>query len=147
MIKITFLDGSVREYANLRHADLRYADFRFADLRYVNLQFADLRYANLRSADLRNSDLQFADLRNSDLQFANLQDANLQFANLQDADLDYSSWGLSCKTLKVKIDKRLEAQLLYHVISISVDRSIYSQDLLDFANTFHRVEECGKLAK
>jgi len=91
-VKIKFLDGSEKEFENLRGADLR-----FANLQYVNLRGADLRGANLRDAVLRDavlsdavlSDaiLQFADLQFADLQRANLRDANLQYADLQRANL------------------------------------------------------------
>ena len=66
-MKISFKDGSEKDFANLRNANLRNAD-----LRNANLRNADLRYANLRAADLS-----YADLRNADLSYANLSAANL----------------------------------------------------------------------
>ena len=66
-MKISFKDGSEKDFANLRNANLRNAD-----LRNANLRNADLRYANLSAADLS-----YADLRNADLSYANLSAANL----------------------------------------------------------------------
>ena len=48
---------------------------------------------------------------------ADLSFADLHSANLHNVDLDYSCWGFSCKTLSVKIDKRIAIQLLYHTIA------------------------------
>ena len=118
--------------------DLRGADLRGANLRGANLSGADLRGANLRGANLSGADLSRADLRG----------ANLRGANLSGADLDYSCWPLWCGSLKVKTDKRLACQLAYHLCSMQCDDEEYIKmrnSILDFANQFHRVEECGRL--
>ena len=82
----------------------------------ANLRIADLRNANLRNANLRNADLRIADLQVADLQGADLRNANLQGADLQGADLDFSS-GISfrCGGTKIKGDRRLFAQMVYHL--------------------------------
>lgn len=70
--------------------------------------------------------------------------------NLQGADLDFSCLPLRCGGLKWKIDKRLAAQLTYHLCSMQCDDSEYIKmrnSILDFANKFHRVNECGYLEK
>jgi uncharacterized protein YjbI with pentapeptide repeats len=54
-MKIKFLDGTKKEFANLRDAYLRLADLRDAYLRLADLRGADLRLANLRGADLRGA--------------------------------------------------------------------------------------------
>ncbi len=69
-------------------------------------------------------------------------------ANLRGANLDYSCWPLWCGSLNVKVDTRIAAQLAYHFCSLDCDDPKYiaaRNAILDYANTFHRVDECGKL--
>ena len=69
-------------------------------------------------------------------------------ANLNGADLDYSCYPLWCGSLHIKADKRLACQLAYHLCSLQCDDADYIKmrnSILDFANQFHRVDECGKL--
>ncbi len=155
------IDGGERadlESADLRCADLESADLRCADLRGADLESADLRYANLGRADLESADLRGADLESADLRYANLGRANLgradlrgvklKSANLGGADIDYSSWPLWCGSLGVKVDKRIAAQLAYHFCRLDCDDPEYIKArnaILDFANQFHRVNECGRL--
>lgn len=104
-----------------------------ADLSCADLSCADLRCANLRSANLRSADLRSADLRS---------------ANLLGADIDFSVWPLWCGGLHVKTDRRLMAQLAYHFCDQDCDDPDYikARDaILWFANSFHRVGECGVL--
>ena len=111
-----------------RRANLRKSDLRQSDLREAVLREAVLREAVLREADLRKSDLRKSDLRG--------------------ADIDYSCWPLWCGSLDVKVDARIAAQLAYHFCRLDCDDPDYiaaRNAILDFANTFHRVEECGKL--
>ena len=89
--------------------------------------------ANLCEADLSWSDLRGSDLRGSDL---------------RGADVDCSSWLLCCGSIDVKIDKRIAAQLAYHFCRVVCD----DQDVIDaqnalkkLANTFHRVDEYGRV--
>ena len=99
---IRFLDGTSREVADLRcanlwganlrganlcDADLRYADLRRANLCGANLSGADLNTANLRDANLRSANLCAADLRCANLSDANLRSADLRSADLRGADL------------------------------------------------------------
>ncbi len=119
-----------------------------ADLKGADLKGADLKDADLRDADLRGANLRGADLRDADLRGANLRGANLRGTDLRDADLDYSSWPLWCKSLDVKVDKRIAAQLAYHFCRLDCGDSEYIKArnaILDFANQFHRVDECGEL--
>ena len=86
-----------------------------------------------------------ADLIGADLSGANLIDANLSGANL-----DYSCYPLWCGSLHLKADKRLACQLAYHLCSMQCDDAEYIKmrnSILDFANQFHRVDECGTLEK
>ena len=134
--------------AILRYADLRYADLRGADLGYADLRGANLSGANLRDADFGGADLSNANLRDADLRGADLRGANLNGADLRGANLDYSCYPLSCRSLHLKADKRLACQLAYHLCSLQCDDAEYIKmrnSILDFANQFHRVCECGKL--
>lgn len=124
------------------------ADLQGADLLGADLQGADLQGADLRGADLWRADLRGADLRGASLREANLRRANLWGANLWGADLDYSCWPLWCGSLDVKVDKRIAAQLAYHFCRLDCDDPEYIKarnDILSFANQFHRMEECGEL--
>lgn len=71
-------------------------------------------------------------------------------ADLCAANLDYSCYPLWCGSLQVKADKRLACQLAYHLCSLQCDDAEYitmRNSILDFANQFHRVSECGTLEK
>ena len=70
----------------------------------------------------------------------------------QGADLDFSCLPLWCGALKMKTDERQRKQIAYHLLSliqIAEDATNEEQSLFacvqDYANGFHRVEECGKL--
>jgi hypothetical protein len=65
-------------------------------------------------------------------------------------DLDFCAISLSCGSLGWKIDRRLAVQFLYHFCSyVCEDEEIKAvqNSLLELANKFHRVDECGILAK
>ena len=131
--------------ANLNDANLRYANLRDADLRCADLSGVDLSYADLNDADLNDADLSGSNLRDADLRCANLNDADLNGTNL-----DFTGFNLSCKTLKIKCNKKLASQLLYHFCRLNTeDKEVQKvQKMLsvkNLANQFHRVEECGKL--
>lgn len=109
---------------------------------------AALQDANLQDANLRGANLQGASLQGADLRYANLLDANLQSASLRGVDLDYSCWPLWCGSLDVKVDRRIAAQLAYHFCRLDCDDPDYIEArnaIVNFANEFHRVEECGWL--
>lgn len=92
--------------------------------------------ANLRGAYLRGANL-FG---------ANLFGANLRGANLSGAYLDYSCWPLWCGALDVKVDARIARQLAYHFCRLDCDDPEYLEArkaIAEFANGFHRVDECG----
>lgn len=143
--------------ANLRDADLHNADLYNANLSSVNLRGTNLRDANLcnvvlwnaklRRADLRNADLSGADLRNADLNSADLRNADLR-----GADIDFASFPLWCGGLDVHLDDRQLAQLAYHLVrnglfskNASEETKAELSKIVDFANKFHRVEECGRI--
>ena len=81
---------------------------------------------------------------------ADLRRADLRRADLRGADLDFSCWPLWCGSLAVKVCKRIAVQLAYHFCRLDCDDPEYiaaRNAILDFANQFHRVDECGKLEK
>lgn len=132
------------ECANLRGVNLEYANLENANLRCANLEDADLKGANLKGANLKN-----ANLKGANLERANLAGANLKGANLASANLDYSCWPLWCGSLRnVRIDKRIFAQLAYHICRVIVDDDeckAAQRALYPIANQFHRVNGCGRL--
>lgn len=76
--------------------------------------------------------------------------ADLRRADLIGADLDFACWPLWCGSLAVKVCKRIAVQLAYHFCKLDCDDPEYiaaRNAILDFANQFHRVGECGKLEK
>ena len=82
----------------------------------------------------------------ADLGGANLCGADLRGANLHGADLDYSCWPLWCGSLDVKVDARIARQLAYHFCRLDCDDPEYLEArkaIAEFANGFHRVDECG----
>lgn len=113
-----------------------------------DLRGADLHGENLYGAELRWECLRGANLCGADLRGANLRWANLRGANLRGAELDFSAWPLWCGGLHVKTDKRIMCQLAYHFCAQDCDDPEYiaaRNAILDFANQFHRVDECGRL--
>ena len=115
----------------------------------ANLKDAYLKGAYLERANLASANLKGADLKGADLRGANLKGANFRGANLEGADLDYSCWPLWCGSLHdVQIDKRIFAQLAYHLCRVIVaddECKAAQKALYPIANQFHRVNECGRL--
>ena len=129
--------------ASLVNASLVNTDLSDADLSDADLSDASLINTNLSDTSLVNTNLSGASLVN-----ANLKGANLKGANLKGANLDCSCYPLWCGSLHFKADKRLACQLAYHLCSIQCDDADYIKmrnSILDFANQFHRVDECGEL--
>ena len=104
--------------------------------------------ANLCGANLNRANLRWANLCGANLREANLCGANLREANLHGADLDYSCWPLWCGSLDVKVDARIARQLAYHFCRLVCDDPEYLEArkaIAEFANGFHRVDECGRI--
>ena len=158
------LRGADLMEANLRGANLRGADLRGADLSEAYLGGADLRRADLSEADLSGANLTRADLSEADLSGANLSGAKLMEANLRGtdlkeadlsgADLDFSCLPLWCGSLNVHFDDRQLYQLAYHLVRAGLYSKNASEEtkdelskLIDFANKFHRVGECGEIKR
>ena len=119
------------------------------NLKRANLEGANLEDANLAVAYLVGADFRGANLAGANLGGANLARAILERANLIGANLDYSCWPLWCGSLRdVHIDKRIFAQLAYHICRVIVDDDeckAAQRALYPIANQFHRVSECGRL--
>ena len=90
--------------------------------------------AYMRGLDMRGLDMRGVDMRG--------------------ADIDYSAWPLRCGSLKAHVDDRIAIQLLYHTLSVvqyspyvseELKRTLLTEPVVDIANRFHRVDECGKL--
>ena len=150
--KEAILDYDLRDadlsHADLNHADLSYADLSCTDLSGAVLNGAVLNGAVLSGAVLKGAVLKGAVLKGAVLNGAVLNGAVLKGADLRGADLDYSCYPLWCGGLHFKADKRLACQLAYHLCSMQCDDADYIKmrnSILDFANQFHRVCECGKL--
>ena len=110
--------------------------------------------ADLRRADLCEADLRGVNLRGANLYGADLSGANLYGADLSGANIDYSCWPLWCGSLNAHIDTCIAVQLLYHLmrpclVSHDVDdafkRALFTPELIEWANEFHRVGECGEI--
>ena len=129
-----------------------YADLRDANLRGASLSGADLSGADLRGTDLRGTDLRDADLRGADLREADLRYADLRDADMRGANLDYSCLPLWCGSLGANFDDRQLIQIAYHLVRAGLNSKNASEEtkkelskLIDFANKFHRVKECGRI--
>ena len=147
--KLWLADEKDGERANLSRADLSGADLSWANLSWANLSWADLSGADLSGADLSRANLSWANLSRADLSRANLSRANLSRANL-----DFSVLPLWCGSLKANFDDRQLAQIAYHLVKAGLNSGNASEEtkaelekLIDFANKFHRIEECGKIEK
>ncbi len=106
--------------------------------------------ANLREANLCRADLYEANLRGANLYGADLREANLRGANLRGANSDFSCLPLWCGSFDMKVDKRIAAQIAYHFCRLDCDDKEFIEArnaIVDFANNFHRVDECGKIKK
>lgn len=120
-----------------------YKEGKRASLRGIDLTWADLRGADLREADLTWTDLRGADLRGIDL----------READLREVDLDYSCLPLWCGSLFANFDDRQIKQIAYHLVRAGLNSDNTSDNvkkelekIIDLANGFHRVNECGKIA-
>ena len=73
-------------------------------------------------------------------------------ADLRGANLDFSCLPLWCGGLNVHLDDRQLAQIAYHLVKNGLYSNNASEEtkaelskIVDFANKFHRVEECGRI--
>ena len=149
-----WINGDGGEYASLSHEDLRGASLRYANLSHAYLRGADLSHADLSGANLSDASLRDADLTGANLRDADLTGADLTGANLRDTNLDYSCLPLWCGSLEAHFDDRQLVQIAYHLVKAGLQSKNASEEtkkelskLIDFANKFHRVDECGEIKK
>ena len=149
-----WINGDGGEYASLSHEDLRGASLRYANLSHADLSGADLSNADLKYANLSHANLSHADLKYANLKYVDLTGADLRGANLRDANLDYSCLPLWCGSLAAHFDDRQLVQIAYHLVKSGLQSKNASEEtkkelskLIDFANKFHRVDECGEIKK
>lgn len=125
-------------------------EYMRATLQGANLHGANLHGANLQGANLFGANLRGANLCDANLCDANLLCADLEHANLQGANIDYSCLPLWCGSLAANFDSRQLKQIAYHLVKAGLqstnatdeDRRALSK-LIDYANGFHRAQECG----
>ena len=93
-----------------------------------------------------------ADLSDANLHCAILLYADLRGADLSGANLDYSCLPLWCGSLSANFDDRQIIQFVYHIVKSGLTSTNTSDEikselakLIDLANKFHRVDECGKI--
>ena len=149
-----WINGDGGEYASLSHADLRGASLRYANLSHAYLRGADLSDTDLSGANLSDASLRDADLTGANLRDADLTGADLTGANLRDTNLDYSCLPLWCGSLEAHFDDKQLIQIAYHLVKAGLQSKNASEEtkkelskLIDFANKFHRVDECGEIKK
>lgn len=90
-------------------------------------------------ADLSDADLRGADLREAKLSYTDLRGADLREANLSGDDLYKSCLPLWCGGLRITLDRRQMAQLIYHFCSMECEDSevlALQKSLYAFANEF-----------
>jgi hypothetical protein len=122
-----------------------------ADMSEANMRGADMRWANMSGADMSGADMRWADMseanmRGADMHWANMSGADMSEADMRGADIDYSAWPLSCKTIGVKLCKKLQSQLLYHAF-INSEIKPTQEQLTFIEENFHRYGEVKALAK
>lgn len=98
------------------------------------------------------ADLEGANLEDTDLRGMNLRHTDLRGADLKGAILDYSCLPLWCGSLGAHFDDRELKQIAYYLVcaglhskNASIETKRELSKLIDFANGFHRVEECGAI--
>ena len=136
--------------ANLSGANLSEAILSEANLSRADLSGAILSGANLSRANLTGAYLSRANLSGAYLLWANLSQANLSEADLSGANIDYSVLPLWCGSLNAGFDDKQIKQIAYHMVKAGLNSKNTSEEtrrdlikMIDFANEFHRVEECG----
>lgn len=90
----------------------------------------------------------------ANLSYSDLGGSDLSYSDLRGSNIDFSCMSYSCKDLKCNYDDRQIIQQLYHVIAHcknsknatkEVKKLLKIKTVVEIANKFHRVEECGKI--
>lgn len=111
---------------------------------------ADLSYMDLSGMNFKSENLGCMILRGADLRNADLTNTTLIETDLKGANLDYSCLPLWCGSLTAHFDDRQLRQIAYHLVKAGLHSKNASPEtkrelakLIDLANGFHRVDECG----
>ena len=146
------LDEDGGECANLIDMDLSYANLSHAVLIDAIIKRTNLSHADLVGVNLEGVNLRYTSLSHADLTGANLTRTDLSDVDLKGADLDYSCLPLWCGSLTAHFDDRQLRQIAYHLVKAGLHSKNASPEtkhelakLIDFANEFHRADECGRI--
>ena len=130
------------------------AEFRGADLSYAILKNTVFVDADLSSANLKDVYFCEADLTGANLRDADLKGAVFKNTNFKNTNIDFSCLPLWCGSLSAHFDDKQLIQIAYHLVRAGLKSKNASDEtkkelskLIDFANKFHRVNECGKILK
>ena len=120
--RMVLKDSIINAKLILTNANLTNANLIGADLESANLESADLESAHLTRANLTRANLESAYLANANLESANLANAylggaDLRGANLTNANLDFTSLPLWCGGTRLKLDRHISLQLIYHTFN------------------------------
>lgn len=81
-----------------------------------------------------------------------LEGSNLSWSNLKGSNLDYSCLPLWCGSLSAHFDDKQLIQIAYHLVKSGLQSKNASEEtkaelskIVDFANKFHRADECGRI--
>ena len=81
-----------------------------------------------------------------------LNNEGIKQADLHEADIDFSCLPLWCGSLSAHFDDRQLKQIAYHLVKAGLHSKNASEEtkaelkkIVNFANGFHRVGECGKI--
>ena len=152
--KLWLDDADGGERADMQDADMQGTDMQDADMQDADMQGAKMQGANMQYANMQVANMRGANMRGANMRGAKMQGADMQGADMQGADIDYSCWPLWCGSLKAHVDDRIAIQLLYHALSVvqhspyvseNIKRTLLTPDVVEVANRFHRVDECGEL--
>lgn len=138
------------QHANLSGTDFSYASFMGIHFAYTKLKNANFEGANLHRANFKDANLFGANFTFANLMSVNFKSATLSHADFKGADIDFSCLPLWCGSLNVHFDDRQLKQIAYHLVRAGLQSKNASKEtkselnkLVDFANGFHRVGECG----
>ena len=136
--------------------DLSYRDLNDSDLSYCDLSHSCLSHCDMYHCDLSHSCLSDCNMSHSDLSHSDLSDCNMTGCNMDGCNMDSSGVNLSCTDLGIHLDDRLIIQRLYHTlfnaqysknVSLDLKTALLTPELVEVANRFHRVAECGEIEK
>lgn len=144
---------NVPSYSNLQGIHLhdvicRDMDFTGVDFTRASIIGCDFTHAYLNESRFTSATLTRTNFTNAELENVSFHSADLTNTIFIDTNIDYSSFQLSCNTLRMITDARIARQFAYHFCSLKCDDPAFiaaRNSILEFANQFHRAIECGIL--